>query len=142
MKRDPALVGLSHDHHNALFTAMKLRRATEETAGAAREALAAYWEDHGRTHFRLEEEVLYPAYAGHGDAYDELIARAMCDHIAIRQMIAAVLKDPNPPLDRLHALGDLMNEHVRLEERKLFPLIEQALPAPELAALAIALQEP
>jgi hypothetical protein len=35
-----------------------------------------------------------------------------------------------------------MSEHVRLEERKLFPLIEQALPSPELEALAIALQEP
>lgn len=142
MKRAPALVGLSHDHHNALFAALKLRRATAETAGAAREALAAYWEGHGRTHFRLEEEVLFPAYARYGDVYDELVARALCDHIAIRQGITAVLEDPNPPPDRLHALGELMSDHVRLEERKLFPLIEQALPAPELAALAVALQEP
>jgi hemerythrin-like domain-containing protein len=141
VKRDPALVGLSHDHHNALFTALKLRRATELNAGAARDALATYWEGPGRIHFRLEEEVLFPAYARHGHAYDELVARALCDHIAIRQMIAVVLEDPQAPLDDLHALGDLMSEHVRLEERKLFPLIEQALPAPELAELAVALQE-
>jgi hemerythrin-like domain-containing protein len=141
VKRDPALVGLSHDHHNALFAALKLRRATDETAGAAREALAAYWEGPGRAHFRLEEEVLFPAYARHGDPYDALVARALCDHIAIRQAIAAVLADPQAPLDALHALGAMMSEHVRLEERKLFPLIEQALPAPELTALAVALQE-
>jgi hemerythrin-like domain-containing protein len=141
MKRDPALVGLSHDHHNALFTALKLRRATEQNAGAARDALATYWEGPGRVHFRLEEEVLFPAFARHGDPYDALVGRALCDHIAIRQKIASVLEDPHAPLHDLHALGELMSEHVRLEERKLFPLIEQALPAPELAELAVALQE-
>lgn len=141
MKRDPALTGLSHDHHDALFAALKLKRATEETAAAAREALATYWEGHGRAHFRLEEEVLFPAYARHGDPYDELIARALCDHVAIRQMVAAVSEDPQAPPERLHALGELMSEHVRLEERQLFPKIEQALPGAELAALGAALQE-
>jgi hemerythrin-like domain-containing protein len=141
VKRDPALTGLSHDHHNALFAALKLRRATEETAGAAREALDAYWEGHGRIHFRLEEEVLFPAYARHGDAYDEILARALCDHIAIREAIDAVSSEPNAPLERLHKLGTMINEHVRLEERRLFPQIEEAIPTSELAAVAVALQE-
>lgn len=37
--------------------------------------------------------------------------------------------------------GQRLNEHVRLEERTLFPLIEAALPADELAALGARLAE-
>jgi hypothetical protein len=62
VKRDPALVSLSRDHHLALVVAQKLSLASAETAAEARAALAAYWDEHGRAHFRLEEEVLFPAY--------------------------------------------------------------------------------
>jgi hypothetical protein len=84
MKRDPALVLLSHDHHQALFVARTLRLATAATATDARAAFIAYWDLHGRTHFRLEEEILLPAYAGHGDPHHPLVARALCEHVAIR----------------------------------------------------------
>jgi hypothetical protein len=58
VKRDPALVTLSHDHHLALSAAQTLKRATADTASVARAAFVAYWEEHGRGHFRLEEEIL------------------------------------------------------------------------------------
>ena len=77
MKRDPALVTLSHDHHLALYVAQTLRRATADTARDARAAFVAYWEEHGRGHFRLEEEILLPAYAQHGDPHHPLVARAL-----------------------------------------------------------------
>ena len=38
MKRDPALVTLSHDHHLALYVARTLKRATAETASDGRAA--------------------------------------------------------------------------------------------------------
>ncbi len=139
MKRDPALASLSRDHHQALFLAQKLRQASAETAAEADAALAAYWDGHGRLHFRLEEEVLLPAYAGRGDPYDALIARVLCDHVAIRQRIAAVGDDSGKSVAALHELGSLIADHVRREERELFPLIEQTLPAAELAAVAAAL---
>jgi hemerythrin-like domain-containing protein len=139
MKRDPALVSLSRDHHHALSAAQKLRRANAETAADSRAALVAYWEDRGRVHFRLEEEVLFPAYAAYGDPYDALIARALCDHVAIRQRIATLDRDRSQTVAALHELGGLIAEHVRLEEREVFPLIEAALPAAELAAVAAAL---
>jgi hemerythrin-like domain-containing protein len=141
VKRDPALASLSHDHHEALFVAQKLRRAGGETAGEARAALTAYWERHGRAHFRLEEEVLFPAYAGHGDPYNALVARALCDHVAIRSRIDDVDRDLAPPVAALQELGRLIFDHVRLEERELFPLIESAMPEQQLAAVAVALED-
>lgn len=141
MKRDPALASLSRDHHQALFVAQKLRRATAETAGEARDAVLCFWEQHGRGHFRLEEEVLLPAYAGYGDPHHPLVARALCDHAAIRHRVDTIARDPDAKVAGLHELGAHLGAHVRLEERQLFPLIERAMPAAQLAAVAVALEQ-
>ena len=141
MKRDPALTSLSRDHHQALVVAQQLRRATAETAGEARAGFLAYWDGHGRTHFRLEEEVLLPAYAGHGDPHHPLVGRALCDHVAIRHRADALAHDPASTVAALNELGVCLADHVRLEERELFPLVEHAMPAAQLAAVAVALEQ-
>jgi hemerythrin-like domain-containing protein len=142
------LASLSRDHHEALVLAQKLRRATPATVTTSRESFLAYWQAHGQNHFRLEEEVLFPAYAAHGDPHHALIARALCDHVAIRHHAQALAgaAEPTldgaaePTLDALHELGHQLAAHVRLEERQVFPLIEQAVPSDELAVLARALE--
>jgi hypothetical protein len=141
MKRDPALAGLSRDHHQALAVALKLRRAAGDTAGAARAAFLEFWERDGHQHFRIEEDVLLPAFAGFGDAHHPLVARALCEHAVIRHRAGVMAGERLPPVEALHELGAMMAEHVRLEERELFPLIEESIPAPELAQLAVALEE-
>ena len=45
---------------------------------------------------------------------------------------------PDPAI--LHELGTRLADHVRLEERQLFPLIEAALPTTRLATVATALE--
>jgi hypothetical protein len=140
MRRDPALAGLSRDHHQALAVALRLRRAGDDTAGDARAAFLHFWAREGHRHFRIEEDVLLPAFAGFGDAHDPLVARALCEHAVIRHRAGVVTAQERPPLELLHELGAMMAEHVRLEERELFPLIEASIPAPELAQLAVALE--
>ena len=141
MKREAALAALSRDHHQALVVALKLRRATAPTADEARAALAAFWPVHGRRHFRAEEEILLPAYAGHGDPHHPLVARALCDHVAIRHRAHEVLGESHSTVADLHELGGLIAAHVRFEERELFPLIERAMPVAQLAALAATLED-
>ncbi len=140
MKRSSALTPLSHDHHQALFVAMKLRRATDDTASELRAEFLEFWHGHGRQHFRCEEEILLPAFAGHGDPRHPLVARALTDHAVIRRHAAVVEGDPGASPESLQALGTLLSDHVRLEERQLFPLIEQTLPEAELEPLAAALE--
>jgi hypothetical protein len=139
MRRSAALASLSRDHHEALVLAQKLRRATPATVTTSRESFLAYWQAHGQNHFRLEEEILFPAYAAHGDPHHALIARALCDHVAIRHHAQALGGANEPTLDALHELGHQLAAHVRLEERQVFPLIEQAIPSDALAVLARAL---
>ena len=85
MKRSRALASLSRDHHQALVIAQKLRRADVAGAEEARTAFLAYWSEHGSEHFRLEEELLLPAYAAHGDPHHPLVLEALGDHVAIRR---------------------------------------------------------
>jgi hemerythrin-like domain-containing protein len=140
MKRDPALAPLSHDHHQALFIAQRLRRATPESALDDRAAFLAFWETQGESHFELEERVLFPAFAGHGDAHHPLLARALCEHVDIRHRARKLAAGADGGAGTLQQLGICLAEHVRLEERELFPLIEGALPAEDLVDLAAALQ--
>jgi hypothetical protein len=138
MKRDPALAPLSRDHHQALVVARALTRAAPD-AGAARARFLDYWDRHGRAHFRAEEELLLPAYARHVGAHHRSIARALCDHVAIRALAERVAGEPPGGLDPIVELGVELALHVRFEERELFPAIERTLPADALAALADAL---
>lgn len=141
MRRSEALAILSRDHHQALVVAQKLRRADELSAAAARARFLEYWEDEGRRHFQLEEEQLLPAYAVYGHARHPLVLQVLGDHVEIRARAAQLAAAPAAEVDTLHELGSELAAHVRLEERQLFPLIEQAIPGGELLELARALAE-
>ena len=85
MKRHPALAPLSRDHHHALVIARRLRRAGPEQAADAAAAFLEHWEAEERLHFRLEEEVLLPAYAAYGDLDHPAVVRTLLDHVLIRR---------------------------------------------------------
>jgi hemerythrin-like domain-containing protein len=137
MKRHAALQPLSRDHHVTLVAAQRLRRATEATAGDARAQFLAFWAEHGARHFRVEEDVLLPLFAQHGDPGAVVIARMLIDHVRIR---ARVLALDSAGVDELHALGEELAAHVRLEEREVFPLIEATLTEAAAAELVAAVQ--
>jgi len=141
MKRAAALQPLSRDHHKALFVAQILRRATVDTAPQACEAFLEFWQAHGRHHFRCEEEILLPAYAGHGDPDHPLVVNVLVDHLVIRQRAGQLERDHLAKPELLQQLGTLLSNHVRLEERELFPLIEETLPEAELEVLAATLAQ-
>lgn len=137
MKRHPSLAPLSRDHHHALLLASQLRRASAATADATAKLMLAQWEAEERVHFRVEEEILLPAYAAHRSPDQPVIVQMLVDHVLIRAEISAI--SDAPELARLHRLGERLAAHVRLEEREVFPLIERCIPEPELRALGVRL---
>jgi hemerythrin-like domain-containing protein len=140
MKRDPALARLSRDHQHGLAVALQLRRATADTAPAAEAAFHAFWEGEGQRHFHAEEEVLLPAVAQWIPPAHEAVVRVLVEHVDIRRRAAELARTPVAELDDLHALGDRLRQHIRHEERVLFPHIEEAVPHEELSAVAEALE--
>jgi iron-sulfur cluster repair protein YtfE (RIC family) len=142
VKRTSALAPLSRDHHHGLFVAQQMRRATDESAPEARSAFLAFWESEGRTHFRVEEEVLLPAFARHGPADHPAIVQLLVDHVEIRRRADDLRAERGEPLVELvHDIGDRLHRHIRHEERVVFPLIEEAVPEPELSDLAAGVQQ-
>lgn len=135
MKRDASLARFSRDHHVALVVAQRLKRASESETEDACSDFLGYWRSDGRKHFREEEELLLPTFAGFADPDTPVVAGVLIDHVRIRRL-AAQLASGIRDLRLLHALGALLEEHVRREERELFPLIEQAVPESELRRLA------
>ncbi len=140
MKRSAALQRLSRDHHRALEVALKLRRASEDDAGRVSGEFLDFWREHGALHFRIEEDVMLPAFARHGDPTDPRVVRVLTDHVEIRRR-AADLEQVSTTDAELNALGEMLNDHVRHEERVLFPLIEARLPEAELGELAQRIDE-
>lgn len=127
MQRDARLRGLSSDHHQALVLARRLSRAEEGVSPASAEAVRARFERELEPHFRVEEDVLLPALEAAGA--HELAERTLADHVAIRQAVLALGGDD---AERAKTLGARLADHVRFEERELFPACERLIPAAAL----------
>jgi hypothetical protein len=133
VKRAEELHGLSHDHHQALYRALELKRA--ERAGEATVPFLEFWRGHASAHFRLEEEVLLPGWAQLSSSFDAAMAtRVLAEHLAMRADVLR-LEAGTLDLDSQRALGEALERHVRFEERELFPAIEADLDPTALAEL-------
>lgn len=138
MKRAEALQPLSREHLPALLVAKKLREADE--LGYASQVFLDFWRDDGQRHFRVEEEVLLPAWAAHGEVDRDGVARMLEEHLEIRRQ-ALRLAAGEASLEEARDLGTLLHDHVRFEERQLFPLVEEALDGTGLSRLARAIEK-
>ncbi len=141
MKRNAALIPLSHDHHHALVEARRLRRAADRDYAERREAVDGFlrfFSTDTIRHFREEEEQLFPMVAGHDGVAGELVVQVLLEHQRIHALVRRVeiglaANQADPSLMR--ELADLLEAHVRLEERRLFPAIEETLPEASLGDL-------
>jgi hemerythrin-like domain-containing protein len=143
--RHPALVELSRDHHHVLVQALTLRRAADEplsdgTTRVAREALA-FHADEIRPHSREEEEVLLPC----AEAIDgEGCRRIAAEHREMEDLAARItsaLDDGGDPRPAMKELGQLLDDHVRYEERGFFENLQRSLDAAALEGLGRRLAE-
>lgn len=128
--RDYRLQGLSHDHHHALVLARRARRADEhpETERAALwSEICARFATELEPHFRIEEMHLFPPLREVNE--DDLVELALEQHEALRTLVKSV--EP-----QLHEFGVLLDEHVRYEERTLFPRAQDVLPPAALNDIA------
>jgi uncharacterized protein (DUF111 family) len=137
MKRAEALRPLSREHLVALLSAKKLKEASD--LEEATRAFLEFWEGEGARHFRVEEEVLLPTWAAHTEVDRDGVRRMLEEHLAIRRE-GVRLGAGEASLEEARQLGVLLHDHVRFEERQLFPAVEAALDAATLERLAAAIE--
>lgn len=135
MKRSEALIPLSHDHHQALFVAKLLRDAPDapDRGKGARSAFMEFWRKDGEVHFRIEEEVLAPGVGLPAGVASDGLTRMRDEHALIRGLVSSLTAESDP--EQLREIGQALSDHVRFEERELFPLIEGTLAADQLEML-------
>jgi hemerythrin-like domain-containing protein len=128
IKRSEQLAPLSRDHHEALLLVWKIRQGLKNSTPP--KEIAAYvhwfWNNHLQLHFSQEEHLLLP----HLPESDEMANKLKTEHQAIREMVAGTLQT-----DSLAMLADKMNDHIRFEERQLFPHIEKKLTTDQLNSI-------
>lgn len=140
IERHESLQPLSRHHMVALLLALNLRRVgTEKSKSTPEEMqleLKAFWLPEGQEHFREEEEILVTTFAQHAEVDIPEVQDMLMEHVKIRALIDTILKMEEIDISAMHKLGELLDLHVRKEERILFPLIEKALPEEVLNEMA------
>src|SRR5699024_11255671 len=86
-------------------------------------------------HFREEKEILLPAYAAYANVNQPEIIEMLLEHIKIRSAMDRLFNEELNN-EEIRELGSLLHDHIRKEERILFPMIEAALPEAKLQKLA------
>jgi len=112
-----------------LEAALRLRRATADDLDDAVGRFREFWSERGRRHFEIEEELVLPALEG-DQAWDGLADRVRQEHEQLRTRAESL-----DTVESAHALGQLLNDHVRFEERELFQVLEARLDPGQLSRL-------
>lgn len=140
LKRHESLQPLSRHHMEALHLALKLRRAGTDkstlTPEEIQHELLEFWEPDGNNHFREEEEILIPRFAQYRSIDRPEIIEMLKEHVQIRALIDQIIKMKKIDISIMHELGELLNDHVRKEERVIFEMIQKELPEEVLVDLA------
>lgn len=139
IKRHEALQPLSRHHMIGLHIGLKLSRAETEKSKISIEQIIEdtreFWFLGGQDHFREEEEILLPAYAAYANVNQPEIIEMLLEHIKIRSAMDRLFNEELNN-EEIRELGSLLHDHIRKEERILFPMIEAALPEAKLQKLA------
>ena len=127
MKRHQQLQPLSRQHHNGLLAALLLKKGIIKAA--ATNVMAAFildfWQHDLKAHFESEETILIPALKE--TEFDETLTRRLLnEHFALRSYIDSV-ENGYANKETITDFADLLEEHIRFEERTYFPEAEKVL---------------
>lgn len=132
IKRNENIIPLSKDHHTTLLFCWKLKQGArlQSDPEVMKKYVDYFWKEHMVDHFREEEEILFAPAGG------EMVQRAITEHQQIKGQVERIRVAEGEPLkSELLKLAELVDAHVRFEERQLFPHLEETIGADQLAAI-------
>lgn len=133
LKRHPALIPLSRDHHAGLLLCWKIRTGFKKSV--AEDRMAAYtvyfFEHQLAPHFSLEEKEIFSCLPEE----DVLRKEAENQHIQLYELTARLRQASEDKAMLLHTFEQTLDKHIRFEERQLFMHIQGALNEEQLTAL-------
>ena len=132
IKRNENIARLSRDHHASLMFCWKLRQGDRQQVALDRmkKYVDYFFHEHLRPHFHEEETILFA-----GLHVDEKVRKAMNDHVEITDLANNITGASATDRQIIMQLADVVDKHVRYEERILFPYLEQLLSNEQLEAI-------
>lgn len=139
MKRHEALIPLSREHHQNLILAQSLKSSVKDYKGMpttpeekAKMALNEF--NNGiRKHFDNEEVILKSLE--HYPELSSITEEILSEHTALTKMFLA-LDNEYVTDEQLDLLGRSLYDHIRKEDRVLFPLIESLCTSEEFQKIS------
>jgi len=131
IRRSRELAPLSREHHEGLLLVFKIRQGIRKKIDIKRitDYVHWFWENDLREHFDKEEQILAPSLP----AEHEWVLQMKKEHNVIKEQ----LEDLGSAADdtSLEKLATLINDHIRFEERVLFPFAEERLNPAQLETI-------
>lgn len=135
-KRHKGLVPLARDHHDGLLLALRLQQGKQalprlwsHDPHEQAKHVVAFYEEHLRHHFEAEETGLFPLAAYHVAQSRSLIESLIQQHRTLERYVARFRKpDPQTLEQDLKEFGKILEDHIRKEDRELFPMLEEQAP--------------
>lgn len=141
MKRAHQLQPLSRQHHLGLNLSHHAKACTDESEDSDEHwrKLTSYM-DNMSTHFQIEERLIAHALQRYQETIPEVTAAlaTLHEHHALLHKLTRetqTSEDNAITAAQVRALGTLLYNHIRFEERELFPLAETYLTQAELESI-------
>lgn len=136
MKRSAELTALSREHHQSLRLA---RKCLDTAASGDRQQcmalcaeIVSIFDQEWDRHFLNEEATIFDITRSMSGKIHELGVQLVEEHQQMREMAA---KMEQCDCTSLSAFGALLKAHTRMEERELFPLLEEQFSSEQLAVI-------
>lgn len=135
MKRNKNLYPLSHQHHNGLMAVLLLEKGVKKKADLKimNDFILYCWDEELNHHFKAEEEQLNSDNL-QLPQLQELYSRMLGEHMIIRGIIDSI-KEGKETIEQIVSFHTLLEDHIRFEERILFPFIEEHATEKALAGI-------
>ena len=137
--RNEQIKKFSREHHSSLLFCWKIRQGLKNNLQPQRicDYIQYYWQQNLQPHFREEEKILFAPIK------DRQVQRAINEHKQIRRQIEG-LANNLAKIDiqkNLARIADMVDDHVRYEERTLFPHLEKKLNKEQLKNIGEQIQK-
>lgn len=143
MKRANQLQPLSRQHHLGLHVGRHAKECADNPQAIAEhwQALSSYMSDM-RNHFQIEDNLIVDALLPYQSTQPDVACALKTleeQHKQLNALTAEIKASEENKnavsVDQVRALANLLYDHVRFEERELFPIVEKYLTEDELNAI-------
>ncbi len=137
MKRAEQLQKLSREHHVSLVMAKRYAEIAEDGSEAdlleAIKAVTQYYDEELELHFQHEERTIFSLIFRQYNEHIGIATTLLKEHGLIRMLIPKLTLET--ARDDLAKFALVLKNHTRVEERELFPIIEELFSDEQLDAI-------